>query len=197
MENLLKQFLRIYSVTAKERFFLSAQISSIADRTKKFRFVFQHGDPGTWNILVTPKGHAAFLDWEAAETRGIPLWDLFHLLRSFVVGMARREGERDSLSGLQKIFGARSPASDVFLQAVLRYCDRCHIERGLIEPLFYTCWMHRSLKEANRLTAKRLHQGHYFNLLRWCMGHPNAFLLRRLFAQNPSKPVYSKVEVPT
>jgi hypothetical protein len=36
----------------------------------------------------------------------------------------------------------------------------------LIEPLFYTCWMHRGLKEATRLTPNTLACGHYFNVLR-------------------------------
>ena len=31
-------------------------------------------------------GRVVFLDWEAAEARGMPLWDLFYFLRSFAVG---------------------------------------------------------------------------------------------------------------
>ena len=36
----------------------------------------------------------------------------------------------------------------------------------LVEPLFYTCWMHRALKESTRLTAGDLERGHYFSVLR-------------------------------
>ena len=48
--------------------------------------VFQHGDPGVWNLLITPDGRPAFLDWEAAEHHGMPVWDLFYAARS--VGIA-------------------------------------------------------------------------------------------------------------
>ena len=39
----------------------------------------------------------AFLDWEAAELHGMPLWDLFYFARSVAVGVARACGTRGSL----------------------------------------------------------------------------------------------------
>jgi hypothetical protein len=46
----------------------------------------------------------------------------------------------------------------------------------LIEPLFYTCWMHRALKESTRLTAGNLERGHYFSVLSACIEHAEALL---------------------
>ena len=52
-----------------------------------------------------------------------------------------------------------------------------------VEPLFYTCWMHRALKEATRLPPEHLEEGHYLRLLRLCIERRSAPALRRLFAQ--------------
>jgi hypothetical protein len=48
--------------------------------------VLQHGDPGTWNLLVAADGTVAVLDWENAEPRGLPVADALF----FVAGAARR-----------------------------------------------------------------------------------------------------------
>ena len=45
------------------------------------------------------------------------------------------------------------------------------LAESLVAPLFYTCWMHRALKESTRLTREQLHAGHYIRLLRLCMQH--------------------------
>src|SRR5262245_44610077 len=82
LEALFNSFTRIYEVTAEHRRFLGGQIATIARSQAPFPLVFQHGDPGSWNILATPSGRAAFLDWEAFEQRGMPLWDLFYFLHT-------------------------------------------------------------------------------------------------------------------
>ena len=65
-------------------------------------------------------------------------------------------------------------------EATARYCERVGLAPELVEPLFYTCWMHRGLKEATRLTAAQLSRGHYFNVLRACIEQREA--LAPLFA---------------
>jgi hypothetical protein len=42
------------------------------------------------------------IDWEAAVPHGMPLWDLFYFVRSAAVGVARRNGTRDLLAGLDR-----------------------------------------------------------------------------------------------
>ena len=51
--------------------------------------VLQHGDPGTWNLLVGDDGTVAVLDWENAEPRGLPVADALF----FAAGVARRSLE--------------------------------------------------------------------------------------------------------
>jgi hypothetical protein len=68
------------------------------------------------------------------------------------------------------------------VNAVRHSCRRCEIPPNLVEPLFYTCWMHRALKESTRRVASNLQGGHYVNLLRMCIEKRQSAALRRLFA---------------
>ncbi|MCG3119534.1 MAG: hypothetical protein ALAOOOJD_01964 [bacterium] len=64
-----------------------------------------------------------------------------------------------------------------------RYCERVNLDKRLIEPLFYTCWMHRALKEATRLSPANLEKGHYVSLLRLCIEQRQAPGFTRLFKE--------------
>lgn len=144
--------------------------------------MFQHGDPGTWNALVTPSGRVAFLDWEAAEIAGMPLWDVFYFMRAFGVLASRRAGTRDMTKGFAEQYLQPTPIGDLLTDITRRACERIGLVTSLVEPLFYTCWMHRSLKEATRLEQHSLERGHYINLLRLCIDQRNTPALQRLFA---------------
>jgi hypothetical protein len=181
---LFQQFVEIYQPAADESAFLAEQISQFAKCLRPMPLVFQHGDPGTWNVMATESGKAAFLDWEAAEIQGMPLWDLFYFLRSYSVGAARAYGKADALSSFTQLLSGEAPMSEFFYKATVRYCQAVGIEPSLIVPLFYTCWMHRSLKEANRLPAAKLNEGHYVSLLRLAIQYHNSPLLQRLFAMH-------------
>jgi hypothetical protein len=182
LEKLFTRFLEIYRLTPEQHAFLAGQITAIARSRAAFPLVFQHGDPGPWNMMVTQTGRIAVLDWEAAEPQGIPLWDSFYFLRSYCVGAARAHGIHDRLAGFAQQFLAESPLSRLVVDATRRYCERTGLSGHLVEPLFYTCWMHRALKEATRLAPAKLEEGHFVNLLRLCIEQRNAPTLRRLFS---------------
>lgn len=185
LETLFNRFTQVYRLTPAHRDFLAEQITVIGDSREALPLVFQHGDPGTWNVMVTKRGRVAFLDWEAAEPQGIPLWDLFYFLRSYSVWVARTSGTRDRLDGFARYFLAESALSSVIVVATERYCQQVALPWRLVEPLFYTCWMHRALKESTRLAPAKLETGHYLNLLRLCIERRSAPTLRRLFSRSP------------
>ncbi len=182
MTGLLKQFAGIYKLSDRDHAFLVEQIGVIAQSSAPFPTVFQHGDPGIWNVLATDREGIAFLDWEAAELQGMPLWDVFYFLRSYGTWMARQRGNRDSLKSFNQNFLNSSALSSLLVRLVHRYCERIQLDTRFIEPLFYLCWMHRALKEATRLTAARLEMGHYVSLLRMCIENRQAPGLVQLFA---------------
>ena len=178
---LFVRFLETYCLTLEQTVFLAEQIDIIRRHLGTFPLVFQHGDPGTWNLMVTSGGEVAFLDWEAAEPHGMPLWDLFYFLRSYCTWAARKQGTRDSLKGFAQHFLAESSLTPLLIKAIRRYSRQIGLPPRLIEPLFYTCWMHRALKQATRLSPARLEKGHYVNLLRLCIDRRNTPELDRLF----------------
>lgn len=166
LEEILARFLALYGLDAPLARFLEEQIALIGASPRPFPIVFQHGDPGAWNVLVGPDGSVAFLDWEAAEHGGVPLWDVFHLARSFAVLAGRAAGERDMVRGIDRFLFAPGPVNAMVGGVVRRYRERVGVPAGLVEPLFHSGWMHRALKEATRLPADRLAGGHYLALLR-------------------------------
>jgi hypothetical protein len=182
LTQLFERFAALYRPTAFERDFLTAQIETIARTRGHFPLVFQHGDPGTWNFLVSESGKVSLIDWEAAEPQGMPLWDLFYFMRAYGSWMARQQGNRDSLrSFAQQIFEPSGLGAHL-TETVAQYGSLIGLPEHFIAPLFYTCWMHRALKEATRLTPAALQSGHYFNLLRLCIARRNAPGLASLFA---------------
>lgn len=188
LRQLLQRFVEIYCPSPEIHTFLADQIAAIGRFPTSFPLVFQHGDPGTWNIFVTNNGRVAFLDWEAAETQGMPLWDLYYFLRSYCTWAARRnDGVRDTLAGFEAQFLGDGPFGQAVIAVTERYCQRVGLPREMVEPLFYTCWMHRALKQATSLPTNKLASGHYVNLLRLTIEErENSPTLRRLFSCSES-----------
>jgi len=118
-----------------------------------------------------------------AEPQGMPLWDLFYFMRSFATWVSRRQGDRDTLAAFERHCLTPSPLSALLTQATERYCDQVGVDKHLVEPLFYTCWLHRALKESILVPADSLQEAHYFNLLRLCIRRRNTPALQALFAE--------------
>jgi hypothetical protein len=182
LRDLFDQFTGVYELRDDERAFLQERIDAAAIAAPVFPLVFQHGDPGTWNLLANDAGQVVFLDWEAAEPTGIPLWDLFYFARSFAVGCGRKRGLADSLAAIDGEMLSDAPVGRMLANAVHRYCERTGLHPAFVEPLFHTCWMHRALKESTRLTRHRLAKGHYLAMLRLGISRRDTPAMRRLFA---------------
>ena len=176
------RFHELYTPDPGLRSFLGDQIDHVAASASEFPLVFQHGDPGCWNLVVTQSGRLGFLDWEAAEPNGMPLWDLFYFLRSYGVAVSRAAGTHDPTESFVRHYLEESDLGVILVDASRLVCERTRLDPGLVEPLFYTCWMHRALKEATRLPPNRLESGTYVRLLRLCAARRDAPGLRRLFS---------------
>ena len=182
LAELLARFCAIYRLDPAQERFLADRIAALRAGGGGFPTVFQHGDPGTWNVLVTPRGDTVFVDWESAEPDGMPLWDLFYFLRSYVVGAARNAGQHDRLAGFAAHFIERGSLSDVLVGAVRRYRDEIGLSGEVAETLFYMGWLHRALKQSTLLPPARVDRdGHYANLLRLCLERREGPTMQRLF----------------
>jgi hypothetical protein len=169
MTELAARFMALYRLTKAQRAALQRHVDALAEAGSSLPLVLQHGDPGTWNLLVGAAGTPAFLDWEAAERHGMPLWDAFYFMRSFAVTVARHRRRTSRLAAVRRELLADGPLSRLLSAAAERHCVDIGLDRSLVEPLFATCWMHRALKEATRLSPGRVDSGHYVNLLRLCL----------------------------
>ena len=181
LEALFEQFHRLYPLSRAHESFLAAQIESLAGSETGFPVVFQHGDPGPWNLLVTTSGEPAFLDWEAAEPEGMPLCDLFHFVRSYGIRVSRRAGTNDPMRSFDEQLLADSALGRLLVRTTSRFCAEAGLATELVAPLFYVCWIQRALKEVTRLHPRRLDRGRYVNLLRVAIDRRDAPGLRRLF----------------
>jgi hypothetical protein len=177
---LLARFAEIYAPSEAERGFLADQIRLLGKHDEPIPLVFQHGDPGVWNAVWTRAGRVAFLDWEAAEPEGVPLWDLFYFLRSYGIQASPSRGRRDWLEKSARPFLGEGALHDLFARSVRRAAAASRLPAGLVEPLFFTCWMHRALKESTRLRGRALERARYLGLLRLFLERREERGLRRL-----------------
>jgi hypothetical protein len=178
---LFERFLRIYAISRTHESFLASQLEFLASSETRLPVVFQHGDPGPWNLLVTTSGEPAFLDWEAAEPEGLPLCDLFHFVRSYGIRVSRATGTNDPMRSFEEQFLADSELGRLLVRKTSRFCAEAGLATELVAPLFYVCWMQRALKEVTRLHPRRLDRGRYVNLLRVSIERREGPGLRRLF----------------
>jgi hypothetical protein len=98
--------------------------------------------------------------------------------------MSRAQSKRNPLQSFSQHFLEPSPLHELLSAALKRYCAGAGLEAETIAPLFYTCWMHRALKEATRLQTAALASGAYFNLLRLCIEQRNSPALTSIFSLN-------------
>ncbi len=175
LERLLDRFIEGHAPPPAVADHLARQVAILVDRPPPS--VLFHGDLGTWNLWVDPCDHVWILDWESAEVAGPPLWDLLYFLRSLAV----RSGRRRGLTRHQAIGRHLLGSSPLALQAarwVHRYRDRLGLEPEVVEALLHTCWMHRAVKERNRLSPSD--PGHYGPLCIRMVDQREAPGLRRL-----------------
>jgi hypothetical protein len=165
LRDLLERYRALYAPPAAEAAFLAEQIAALAQLDCQLPLVLQHGDPGAWNAVVSAGDQLVFLDWEAGEANGMPLWDLFYFARSFAVIAGRRRGEQRRLHAIARGWFEEGALAARLAAAVATYCKRVGVPVAAVEPLYHTCWMHRALKEATRLQPEALARGHYRRLL--------------------------------
>jgi SAM-dependent methyltransferase len=182
LDDLASRFCALYASPADEEAFLRSQIDRIRQSAAPFPVVLQHGDPGLWNVLATPDGGVAFLDWEAAEPVGLPLWDLLYFLRSFAVTSSRSTRRQDTTAAFARHYLEPSPLGDLLVETIAAARADLGLDPALVEPLFYTCWMHRALKEATRLRPHRVQTGRFVSLVRLLIQRRDAPALERLFS---------------
>lgn len=174
-------FNSIYRLSPEHRDFMQRQIERVAGSKQPFPVVFGHGDAGSWNVIVSDAGQALFLDWEAADPRSMPLWDLFYFLRSFGNWISRKQQKSlDTLKNFNENFFQDNDTSRFIRQATHQYCRAVGLDPALIAPMFFTCWMHRALRQAT--WADSLQEAHFVSVIKMAIEQQDAPGLKGLFS---------------
>jgi hypothetical protein len=131
---LLARYEAVYAPTAGELAQLRAQFEALSGLTRPIPSVLQHGDPGIWNLLVDDHGRTVFLDWEAGEPDGMPLWDVLYLISSHAIEVGRREGVLDRAEASVQHLTRPGPLADLLVDTIGAYCRRTRLPPEAVEP---------------------------------------------------------------
>lgn len=98
-------------------------------------------DFGPWNVLVTPAGDLAVLDWESAEVDGLPVLDLLYYLAyaAFYVEDARDLESR--IAAYRRSLDPLTPTGAVRRDCLARYLDALDLDPARLGPLRVLLWM--------------------------------------------------------
>jgi hypothetical protein len=175
------RFVALYGPSEEHASFLLEQVRMLSANSTPCPVVFQHGDTHTGNILSSGPGSVGLVDWEASDPEGMPLWDVLHFLWAYIASSEGARNDRTQGRCFERHFFGDSEFHRMVLDAVAGYSRDVGIDTALIEPLFYTCWMHRAIRESIRLEPDRLDRGRYVGLLRMCIEGRQRQGLQRLF----------------
>lgn len=147
-------------------------------RDTRFPLVFEHGDLSAPNLLVLKDGSLGVLDWEMAESSGLPAVDLFFFLTFVAFARRRARKERDYLAAFHQAFFGPGAWTRPY---VTRYAERLQLSPQVIGALFVLCWSRYLSNLAALLcgpgavleeeTANWLRQNRYFSLWRHTLKH--------------------------
>jgi hypothetical protein len=151
--------------------------------------VFEHGDLSHPNIMLLRNGEPGVVDWELADPRGLPTYDLFYFLTyiAFASQNARKGGEH--LAAFQAGFFGHAAGARPYVAA---YAGRLRLPPHTLTPLFVLCWARYMTSLLQRLdaapatgrlaaeTADWLRANRYYALWRHAVQHARALDWRDL-----------------
>jgi aminoglycoside phosphotransferase len=190
VEQPLRYFERVFPLSIEEARLLERTWELVAPlRDTALPLVFEHGDLSHPNLMLLHNGAVGVVDWELAEPRGLPAYDLFFFLTyaAFAMQNARKSG--DYLAAFQAaFFGAAAWARPY----VVDYVQRLELPPHTITPLFVLSWARYMISLLLRLdagqakgqlpheTADWLRANRYYALWRHTVMHASALDWRDL-----------------
>jgi len=178
---LAERYRQTYVPSAAAGATLDRLLAPIA-RAARIPIVAQHGDPGSWNMLLAPDGRIVVLDWESFEPDGPPLWDLWHLVRAITLDVDTSIVPRRHATRLVRTFLGTGRQNDQVVRATARYRQDVAVDDDLIVPLLVFGWLHRALKESTRMAPDRVGHGPTARFVAALLSSPDAPGLRRIMA---------------
>lgn len=113
----------------------------------------EHRDCSPWNLLRTPAGRLALVDWESAEPEGLPAVDLVYFL---VNAAFLAEGTLGSGAEVETYRHLLLPATAIgrtFRDSMARYGSALGLAEDAVVSLRLLAWTHHAGVERDRLGA--------------------------------------------
>jgi aminoglycoside phosphotransferase (APT) family kinase protein len=180
-EGPLRYFERVFPLSIEESRLLERTWELVAPlRDIALPPVFEHGDLSHPNIMLLSDGTLGVVDWELAEPRGLPAYDLFFFLTyaAFAVQKARKSD--DYLAAFQAAFFGPAAWARPY---VVDYARRLDLPLLTLTPLFVLSWARYMISLLRRLdadqttgrlpheTADWLRANRYYALWRYAVMH--------------------------
>jgi len=108
-------------------------------------------DFSPWNVLVTPEGDLAVLDWESGEPHGLPALDLIYFLTYLAAC-------RDGAPTIERVRHVHRSTLDpttasgtITAECLRRYAELVGMDLSSLWPLRLMCWLVHARSEFGRL----------------------------------------------
>ena len=153
VERPLRHFEKIFPLSVEEARLLERTWELVSPlRDEALPLVFEHGDLSHPNIMLLKDGTPGVVDWELAEPRGLPTYDLFFFLTyaAFASHNARKSG--DYLAAFHTAFFGHAAWARAF---VATYATRLQLPLHTLTPLLVLSWARYMTSLLMRLDAER------------------------------------------
>lgn len=107
-------------------------------------------DCSPWNVLISPSGRLALLDWESAEPSGLPALDLLYFLAHAAFIADGTLGSGHESTTYRALQDERTPFGRVFVEMVARYAAGVGIDVAAVRSLQPFMWMVHAVGEYDR-----------------------------------------------
>jgi hypothetical protein len=113
--------------------------------------VLQHNDLGAWNIISDGGSDFVALDWESANSSGLPLWDLWYFLAD---ALRLLDGEdADDGRAFARLFRGEAASSPELFRWTREAVEALGIPAEAVGKIATLCWLHHGLSHEERSAA--------------------------------------------
>jgi hypothetical protein len=110
-------------------------------------------DFGPWNVLVTPAGEIAVLDWESADVDGLPGLDLLYYLAYAAFNVDGASDRERRVASYRRSLDAATPTGAIRRDCLARYCGSLGLDPAQLGPLRALVWLIHAQSDARHAAA--------------------------------------------